>query len=83
MVEEARLEHRDAGLEAVTEGWFVLNVRDGPWLKNDHFGACCIFEGDGAPFAQVGFTLGEPRENCSPRRVRQSAEHRAQLIGHP
>jgi uncharacterized cupin superfamily protein len=57
-MKEARLEQRDAGLEAVTDGWFVLNVRDGPWLKNDHFGTCCIFEGDDAPFAQLGFTLG-------------------------
>jgi uncharacterized cupin superfamily protein len=57
MVEEARLEQRDAGLEAVTDGWFVMNVREGPWLTNEHFGACCIFEGDEAPFGQVGFTL--------------------------
>jgi uncharacterized cupin superfamily protein len=57
MVQEARLERRDAGLEAVTDGWFVVNVREGPWLTNDVLGACCIFEGDEAPFPQVGFTL--------------------------
>ena len=27
-------------------------------MTNDVFGAACIFEGDDAPFAQVGFTLG-------------------------
>ena len=58
MVEEARLERRDTGLEAVTEGWFVVNVRDAAWVTNEYFGAACIFEGDDAPFAQVGFTLG-------------------------
>ena len=42
---------------AVTDGWFVVNVEDGPWLTSETFGACCIFEGDEAPFAQVGFTL--------------------------
>ena len=28
MVEEARLEQLDAGLTPVTDGWFVVNVRD-------------------------------------------------------
>jgi uncharacterized cupin superfamily protein len=58
MVPEARLEQREAGLTAVTDGWFVVNVRDGPWVTNDEFGDACIFEGDEAPFPQVGFTLG-------------------------
>ena len=56
-VHEARLEEREAGVTPVTEGWFVLNVRDGPWLTNDARGDGCIFEGDEAPFPQVGFTL--------------------------
>jgi hypothetical protein len=58
MVQEARLEESDAGLAAVTAGWFVVNVRDAAWVTNDHFGAACIFEGDDAGFADVGFTLG-------------------------
>jgi uncharacterized cupin superfamily protein len=57
-VEEARLENSEAGLVAVTDGWFVVNVRDAAWVTNDTFGAACIFEGDDAPFAQLGFTLG-------------------------
>jgi uncharacterized cupin superfamily protein len=54
---EARLERREAGLEAVTDGWFVVNVRDGPWWTNDVLGAACVFEGEEAPFPDLGFTL--------------------------
>jgi uncharacterized cupin superfamily protein len=57
MVEEARLEESEAGLVAATDGWFVVNVRDAAWVTNEVFGAACIFEGDEAPFADVGFTL--------------------------
>jgi len=68
MVDEARLEELDPGLAPVTDGWFVVNVRDAAWLTNDAFGARCVFEGDtpvlrGRPdlqvhrFADVGFTL--------------------------
>jgi uncharacterized cupin superfamily protein len=58
MVEEARLERSEAGLAPVTDGWFVVNVRDAAWLRNDVFGACCVFEGDETPpFPEVGFTL--------------------------
>jgi uncharacterized cupin superfamily protein len=57
MVEEARLEPLDAGLTPVSDGWFVVNVRDAAWVRSDVFGAACIFEGDAAPFADLGFTL--------------------------
>jgi uncharacterized cupin superfamily protein len=58
MVPEARLEQQEAGLTAVTDGWFVVNVRDAPWVTSEDFGDACVFEGDEAPFPQVGFTLG-------------------------
>lgn len=58
MVEEARLEASEYGLVAATDGWFVVNVRDAAWVTNDRFGPACIFEGDAAPFAQLGYTLG-------------------------
>src|SRR5919202_2844064 len=59
MVEEARLEQLDAGLTPVTEGWFVVNVRDGAWVTSEGLGSACTFEGDGTPpFAEIGFTLG-------------------------
>lgn len=57
MVEEARLEASDAGLVAATDGWFVLNVAEGPWVTSEKFADGCIFEGDKAPFADLGFTL--------------------------
>jgi uncharacterized cupin superfamily protein len=57
MVEEARLEESEYGLVAATDGWFVVNIRDAAWMTNDTFGAACIFEGDAAPFADLGFTL--------------------------
>jgi uncharacterized cupin superfamily protein len=58
MVEEARLEELETGLTAVTEGWFVVNVRDAAWVTNDYFGDACVWEGDDAPFTDLGFTLG-------------------------
>ena len=59
MVEEARLEQLDGGLTPVTEGWFVVNVRDAAWVTNEVLGSACTFEGEGTPpFGEVGFTLG-------------------------
>ena len=47
MVQEARLEEVGSGLAPVTDGWFVVNVRDAAWLTNDTFGARCVFEANG------------------------------------
>ena len=68
MVEEARLEAVGSGLAPVSDGWFVVNVAEAAWLRNDAFGGRCVFESsprvlaerpDLEPrmFAQVGFTL--------------------------
>jgi uncharacterized cupin superfamily protein len=46
VVAEARLEDVGHGLAPVTGGWFVLNVRDAPWLTHETFGARCVFEAD-------------------------------------
>jgi uncharacterized cupin superfamily protein len=46
MVEEARLEPREAGLMPVSAGWFVVNVRDAAWVRSDALGTHCVFEGD-------------------------------------
>src|SRR6266550_6150958 len=56
MVEEARLEETDGGLAPATEGWFVVNVRDGRWMTNDVLGDAFIVEGDNVP-CQVGYTI--------------------------
>ncbi|HSC91243.1 MAG TPA: cupin domain-containing protein [Gaiellaceae bacterium] len=58
MVAEARLEQTESGLAPATEGWFVLNVADATWLRNDAFGACAVFEGDGPEVPDIGYTLG-------------------------
>jgi len=59
MVREARLERVGAGLTPVTEGWFVVNVRDAAWGTNAAFGSACTFEGEVAPpFSEVGYRLG-------------------------
>ena len=57
MVEEARLEEFGSGLAPVTDGWFVVNVRDAAWETNDRTGAMCAFEGESAPFADLGINL--------------------------
>jgi uncharacterized cupin superfamily protein len=58
VVPGARLEPRAEGLTAVTDGWFVVNVRDAAWVQNEVLGSACIFEGEEAPFSQVGYTIG-------------------------
>jgi uncharacterized cupin superfamily protein len=68
VVEEARLEPAKSGLVPVTDGWFVVNVRDSAWLTNDTFGTECVFEGgtaalrenpnlDGRRFSDLGLNL--------------------------
>jgi uncharacterized cupin superfamily protein len=39
-------------------GWFVVNVRDAPWVHSDYFGSACVFEDEGDEFPELGFTLG-------------------------
>jgi uncharacterized cupin superfamily protein len=56
-VDEARLERTEYGVSAATEGWFSVNLRDAAWVTSDSFGAACIFEGDAAPFSQIGYTV--------------------------
>jgi len=67
-VEEARLEPARSGLVPVTDGWFVVSVRDSAWLTNDTFGIGCVFEGGisalrenpelaGHKFSDIGLNL--------------------------
>jgi uncharacterized cupin superfamily protein len=61
VVEEARLEDAGSGLAPVTEGWFVVNVRDAEWFSSETRGAACWFANEyGEPpieFAQLGINL--------------------------
>ncbi len=67
-MEEATLEDVGSGLAPVSPGWFVVNVRDAAWVRNELFGARCSFQSDGRVlrdrpdldeqrFSQVGITL--------------------------
>jgi uncharacterized cupin superfamily protein len=60
-VGKARVEDLGAGLAPVTDGWFVVNVRDAEWWFAETRGARCAFENEyGDPpveFAQLGINL--------------------------
>jgi quercetin dioxygenase-like cupin family protein len=68
VAEEAPLEEVGSGLAPAGPGWFVVNVADSAWVRNDAFGNRCVFEAsqrvlaerpDLEPrmFSEVGFTL--------------------------
>jgi uncharacterized cupin superfamily protein len=38
-------------------GWFVRNVADAAWERNEVFGAGCVFETEERPFSQVGINV--------------------------
>jgi quercetin dioxygenase-like cupin family protein len=67
-VSEAHLEDFGSGLAAVTEGWFVVNVRDAEWWFAESRGGMCGFENeygrDPIEFPQLGFRVSvlEPRQ---------------------
>jgi uncharacterized cupin superfamily protein len=60
-VKEARLEDAGSGLAPVTEGWFVVNVRDAEWFWSETRGAACWFANEyGEPrveFPQLGINV--------------------------
>ena len=65
---ESRLGDYGSGLAPVTEGWFVVSVRDAEWWSSQTRGARCSFESEyGDPaieFAQlaINVTVLEPRQ---------------------
>jgi uncharacterized cupin superfamily protein len=56
---EAKLVETEGGLEPADDGWFVVNVRDACWWRNEVFGAAVGFEGEteNTEFPQVGFNI--------------------------
>ena len=67
-VQEARLEEVGSGLAPLSPGWFLVNVGEAAWIRNDAFGGRCVFESsprvlaerhDIQPqqFEQIGYTL--------------------------
>ena len=48
-------------------GWFVVNVKEARWVRNEAFGTMARFEPADAPFPQVGinvFLLEPGKPNC-------------------
>ena len=48
-------------------GWFVVNVKDARWARNDAFGWICRLENAADPFPQIGiniFVLEPGKPNC-------------------
>ena len=66
---EARLENSGSGLTPVSEGWFVVNVRDAEWFFAESRGARCAFENEygdrPVEFPELGFnvTVFEPGQS--------------------
>jgi len=60
-VPEARFDDSGSGLTPVTDGWFVVNVRDAEWWFAESRGARCAFENEyGNPaveFDQLGINV--------------------------
>jgi uncharacterized cupin superfamily protein len=57
VTQEAKLVDIGSGLAPDGDGWFVVNVRDAAWFKNDAFGYSTLFqEHDRSP--QLGVNLG-------------------------
>ena len=54
-MDEARLEPVANGLAAVSEGWFVVNAADAPWVQREAFGLRGRFELDGRLAAGTGY----------------------------
>jgi uncharacterized cupin superfamily protein len=66
-VREAQLVETEGGLEPGGDGWFVVNVRDACWWRNDAFGTAVVFEADDRRFPQLGINIQvlEPDQpNC-------------------
>jgi uncharacterized cupin superfamily protein len=60
-VREAQLRDSGSGLTPVTEGWFVVNLRDAEWWNSASRGARCGFENEygesPVEFDQLGINL--------------------------
>jgi len=87
MPDKARLEQVGNGLAPITEGWFVVNARDAPWIAHESFGYRCRFETDGRiasarddveplMFDEIGYTLAvlEPGKPTGMYHAEQSQE---------
>ena len=66
---EAQLKNYGSGLAPITEGWFIVNVRDAEWWSSETRGAACWFANEYSEppieFAQLGInvTVLEPGQS--------------------
>jgi uncharacterized cupin superfamily protein len=65
VVPEAPLERSEHGTFPVGDGWFVVNARDAQWFDSGGLGLYAPFEGENAPFGELGLNIailrpGEP-----------------------
>jgi len=79
-VEEARLERTEYGLTPVTDGWFVVNVPDAAWVRNEVLGSACVIEGDDVSFPDTGFTIGVLQPGQSGGRYHREANQEDFLV---
>lgn len=57
MVPEASLERTEHGVRPVSDGWFVVNLRETRWFGNE-LGRYTVPDGEDVRFEQVGVGLG-------------------------
>ena len=55
---EAPLERSPHGTFPVGDGWFVVNAREAQWFESEGLGFYAPFEGENAPFGELGINLG-------------------------
>jgi len=56
-MDETRLIEGEAGRRPAGEGWFVVNVGDAEWLRDETFGAATQFESREARFKELGINI--------------------------
>jgi uncharacterized cupin superfamily protein len=56
-ISEARLDRYETGLAPTTEGWFVLNAREGTWYTSPQLGSVWELESPGVGFDQLGIRV--------------------------
>jgi uncharacterized cupin superfamily protein len=56
-VPEASIGRIEHGRVVESEGWFVLNVADALWVRNERGGMTCVLESREAPFPEFGVNI--------------------------
>jgi len=64
----------------VTDGWFVVNVRDATWVDSPKFGSACVIETDEVSFPQIGYTIAVLGEGGSSGLYHREADQEDFLV---